>query len=126
MKVILILVVSINFCLSALWGYAENQNQVRKAKVQLKITGDSVSQNSLPQNAIHIKGIENVISINNTNASENSVKTTQVKKTTPHTIDINGEKNSVNIHQNGNNGSVNINQTGNGNHVNVNQSTLKD
>lgn len=125
MKIYFAIIIFLNISLIP-WGYPADGNQDRKIQVSSKIAANAVSKDTLSQNTIHINGKENVVSINNTNVSGCDAKTVQNKKTTTNTIDINGEANSVKIHQNGQTGSVNINQNGNGNQVNVTQSKLQD
>lgn len=101
MKVIFTMVVLLSFCLCTFNSYTENRNQERKFLCSIKIATFSIpKKGTLSFNFFQINGKENDVSINST------AKTAQEIKTITHTIDIKGERNSLNIYQNGQNGNV--------------------
>lgn len=121
MKVYFTLAVLLLFCLCAFKSYKENGIQEHNVSSTLQMAINNIpKKDSLPKNSIQINGKNNVVTI------DTIVKAAQGEKTTTHTININGEGNTVKIHQAGQNGNVNIQQNGNGNHVNVKQSESKD
>lgn len=87
MKVVFTLIVLLNFCLIAFWGYSANENQNRRAQVPSKIAANAVSKDTLSQNTIHINGGANSAIIYH-----------------------NVQRGSVNINQSGNENQVNVKQ----------------
>ena len=114
------LVVFLYFCLS---GYpCLSGNEIQKHRATLNTKTDSISVmhlDTISNHSIHINGKLNAVSITNNPSSQKNLDDHQ--KNLPNTIDINGESNSVTIHQNKNAGTVIIQQNGTGNQINVSQ-----
>ena len=111
------------FCLSPFPGLSGNGIQNPKNNLKSKVTASCVIQkDSIQKNSININGKQNSVSISNDHPTVRNLATDGKPDNTSNTIEINGEGNSVNIHQNKNGGNVNIQQNGTGNQVNSSQS----
>ena len=126
MKVIFTMSGLLFFCLSLLPGLSGNEIQNRKDTLKSKVAASCVNNikhgDSIPKNSININGKLNSVSITNDHSTQKNLDTDGKQKNISNSIEINGEGNSVNIHQNKNGGNVNIQQNGAGNKVNVSQS----
>lgn len=129
MKVIFKMSVLLFFCLSSFSGFSGNGIQNRKDTLKSKVASICViRKDSIPKNSININGKLNSVSITNDHLIVKNLDTDGKQKDIYNSIEINGEGNSVNIHQNKKGGNVNIHQNGTGNKVNVsqsNQNTIK-
>jgi len=123
MKVIFKMSVLLFFCLSSFAGLSGNGIQNPKDTLKSKVASITViRKDSIPKNSININGKLNSVSIINGHSTQKNWDTDGKQKNISNSIEINGEGNSVNIHQNKNGGNVNIHQNGAGNKVNVSQS----
>jgi hypothetical protein len=125
MKVNFTLVVFLFFCLGALPGLSGKEIQKPKNTVNTKTDSIGVTKlDSISNSSICINGKLNAVSI----TKEPSIQKNLVdkQKNPSNTIDINGEGNSVTIHQHKNAGRVTIQQNGKGNQVNVSQTNSEE
>jgi len=99
------------------------QKQKEPAKQKTAVAGDTntLQTDSISSYSINVNGRQNSVQITNDTLAGKKLEKEAKQKNKPNSIDMNGEGNSVNIHQSKNGGHVNIQQNGNGNKVCVSQ-----
>ena len=127
MKAIFTFLVIIIFWLSALSSDSVSATCKHKepAKQKTAVAQDTsiIRVDSVSNYSISLNGGSNSVLINNQSPVGKSSATGKQQKDKPNSVEINGEGNSVNIHQSENAGKVNIRQNGKGNQVNISQTS---
>jgi len=130
MKVVLtflaIFILWLNAVASDTISVKQKQKEPAKQKAAVAANTNIIRADSISNYSINVNGGLNSVQISSDNPSGKSLAVDPKEK--KNSVEINGEGNSVKVHQSKNGGKVNIHQNGTGNNVSIsqtNQNTVK-